>query len=965
MFDRLRIRSKLIVLLAAPLLALLVLAGTVGLARNADANETSNDGKLFEAARLASTAAHEMQVETELAVLYAATSDAADADANKKDWEAQAKNSDKAIAAMRQELTTIDSQELDDVTRSSLSLIERTSDSPRTARSIVGGGVTDWPAALEVYENISGAFVEAASRLANSTANPELNEKARSWSLAVQIEADVARQRSRLTGVFTDNFFTAPAEEGATETAGNDTSYENFIETVTDEQSHTRTLDDFGEPEVVDQMRDALSGNEVSAADDLREKAIDGQDSTDLEPEVTLWRVASGKKLDRVRKAEVDVANGVLDQADQLTSDAKQGARLFIAGALLVVFLAVLLAFFVGRRIARPLVNLTHAADRLAREQLPRLVESLRNPAEDDVSHLASSLTPITITGNDEIGQLAQSFNTVQTVAVDVATEQAALLRKGIGEMFVNLARRNQTLLDRQIEFLDKLEADEENPDQLDNLFKLDHMATRMRRNAESLLVLAGAEPTRRRGRPVPLADVVRAALAEVEDFNRIDLMSFDDVLLQSNAASDMAHLLSELMENATNFSPPDTRVEVVGHSTKSEGYVVSVTDHGIGMSAEQIADANELLATPPLVGLTLSRSLGFIVIGRLAGRFGVTVRLMSSSSGGVTAVVLLPPGLVTDPAAAVLLDEAPGEEAMPVQPEAPTSEFLPPLEYTPYDHEETGPSRLDDAVPVGAAFDEGLAAMVDQERTAYEAEAADEAQYQAVAEPVIEPVVEMAPPPEPPARPRKPVKPLERPMGATAGPEPLPVLPGEPPSAPVAGVGLFGLPPEAPAPAKPPVEAPLPANGNGAGTAPGAMPKRPSRKRTTGVGPTGPKPADRRQSTGPKPSTRATPAPAPAPAPVAPIKLFGADAPTAEVQAVAPPPPVQTGPAGLPRRTAGGTRPKPGGEGRQVGAPAGVAKAKRSPDEVRNMLSAYRGGVQRGQNAEQSSKPNDAKDQK
>jgi hypothetical protein len=143
-------------------------------------------------------------------------------------------------------------------------------------------------------------------------------------------------------------------------------------------------------------------------------------------------------------------------------------------------------------------------------------------------------------------------------------------------------------------------------------------------------------------------------------------------------------------------------------------------------------------------------------------------------------------------------------------------------------------------------------------------------------------------------------------------------------------------------------------------------MPKRPSRKRTTGVN-NGPKPADRRQSTGPKPSSRSMPTPAPAPAPVAPIKLFGADAPTAEVQAVAPiaPPPVQTGPAGLPRRTAGGTRPKPGGEGRQVGAPAGVAKAKRSPDEVRNMLSAYRGGVQRGQNAEQSSKPNDAKDQK
>jgi hypothetical protein len=142
----------------------------------------------------------------------------------------------------------------------------------------------------------------------------------------------------------------------------------------------------------------------------------------------------------------------------------------------------------------------------------------------------------------------------------------------------------------------------------------------------------------------------------------------------------------------------------------------------------------------------------------------------------------------------------------------------------------------------------------------------------------------------------------------------------------------------------------PVAGNGNGANT----MPKRPSRKRTTGVN-AGPKPAARRQSTGPKASPQSEPA--------VPIKLFGADAPTAEVKAV--PPPVETGPAGLPRRTAGGSRPKPGGEGRQAGAPIGVAKAKRSPDEVRNMLSAYRGGVQRGQNAEQSSKPNDAKDQK
>ena len=166
---------------------------------------------------------------------------------------------------------------------------------------------------------------------------------------------------------------------------------------------------------------------------------------------------------------------------------------------------------------------------------------------------------------------------------------------------------------------------------------------------AESLLVLAGSEPPRRRGRPAPLGNVVRAALAEVEDFGRIDLLSFDEVMVASNAAADLAHLLSELMENAANFSPPESRIEVVGHRTKADGYVISVTDHGIGMSGDQIASANESLAKPPLVGLAMTRSLGFIVVGRLAARHGIAVRMMSSASGGVTAVVSLAPSLVVD----------------------------------------------------------------------------------------------------------------------------------------------------------------------------------------------------------------------------------------------------------------------------------------------------------------------------
>jgi anti-sigma regulatory factor (Ser/Thr protein kinase) len=193
-----------------------------------------------------------------------------------------------------------------------------------------------------------------------------------------------------------------------------------------------------------------------------------------------------------------------------------------------------------------------------------------------------------------------------------------------------------------------------------------------MRRNAESLLVLAGAEPPRRRGRPVALADVVRVAIGEVEDFARIQLLALDEATVGGNVAVDLAHLLSELMENATHFSPPDTMVEIVGHRSDDGSYILSVSDQGIGMSADQLAEANVQLSRPPLVGLALSRSLGFIVIGRLAQRFDISVKLTASPSGGVTALVALPTDLVTYEG-----EEAPTAPAPPVE-EASAEAFAP-----------------------------------------------------------------------------------------------------------------------------------------------------------------------------------------------------------------------------------------------------------------------------------------------
>jgi PAS domain S-box-containing protein len=224
-------------------------------------------------------------------------------------------------------------------------------------------------------------------------------------------------------------------------------------------------------------------------------------------------------------------------------------------------------------------------------------------------------------------------------------TEQAAL-RKSIGDLLHNLARRSQGLVDRQLELIDELERHEVDPDRLDELFRMDHLATRMRRNVENLIVLSGVDQRRRWSESVPLGDVVEAAVAEVEDYSRVQITGIHDLTLAGQAASDVAHLLAELVENATSFSSPTTMVEVSGGPT-GNGYVLEIGDHGIGMSDAELAEANRRLAEPLATDIAVSRMMGFHVVGRLAARHGIRVQLRDRWFGGVAALVLLPAALL------------------------------------------------------------------------------------------------------------------------------------------------------------------------------------------------------------------------------------------------------------------------------------------------------------------------------
>jgi signal transduction histidine kinase len=321
-------------------------------------------------------------------------------------------------------------------------------------------------------------------------------------------------------------------------------------------------------------------------------------------------------------------------------------ARTFTLLGLLALVAAIAAAFVVSTRLAngivRPLRSLRRTAHDIAERQLPALVEQVQHVESDEE---LPTVPAVELHTDDEVEDVAEAFNVVRSTAVLLAAEQARS-RRNESRMFFSLGRRNQGLLSRQLEFIDRLESEESNPELLDNLFRLDHLATRMRRNAESLLVLAGEQPSRRWSEPVSLTDVVRGAVAEVEDYQRVSLEGVEEAQLAGSAVGDVAHLLAELIENATHFSPPDSQIIVLGRRV-TDGYALAVVDDGVGMTPEQLRAANDRIDSSPRIERVPSSYLGLFVVGRLAARHDIRVRLVESTTEGVTAKVLLPNTLV------------------------------------------------------------------------------------------------------------------------------------------------------------------------------------------------------------------------------------------------------------------------------------------------------------------------------
>ncbi|RZB15547.1 HAMP domain-containing protein [Streptomyces sp. F001] len=486
---------------------------------------------------------------------------------------------------------------------------------------------------VEAYHRLITHLLDLSQDMAEATSNPDMIQRTRALSAFSSAKEYASIQRAVLAAALPANTKTAA------DLSENDRLYaESALESQISELRSFTSIFGEGAEELlkpIDRGNSVIEATDTYAGRALRENGLAGLERRSYRD----WLDDSSTKIQQMKNIERKLLEDMEQQARELRSESEREA--IISGALILLVLGVSLvgAFVVARSMIRSLRRLEDTATKVAQDRLPELVKQL---SESDPQDVDTSVESVGVHSRDEIGRVAAAFDDVHREAVRLAAEQA-LLRGNVNAMFTNLSRRSQGLIQRQLSLISELESREADPDQLASLFKLDHLATRMRRNGENLLVLAGEEPGRRWTRPVPLVDVLRAAASEVEQYERIELAAVPTTQVAGRVVNDLVHLLAELLENATSFSSPQTKVKVTGHALPDGRVLIEIHDTGIGLSPEDLAQINERLASPPTVDVSVSRRMGLFVVGRLSQRHGIRIQLRPSDSGGTTALVMLP----------------------------------------------------------------------------------------------------------------------------------------------------------------------------------------------------------------------------------------------------------------------------------------------------------------------------------
>uniref|UniRef100_A0AAU2JTW0 histidine kinase n=1 Tax=Streptomyces sp. NBC_00049 TaxID=2903617 RepID=A0AAU2JTW0_9ACTN len=484
------------------------------------------------------------------------------------------------------------------------------------------------------YNALIVSLLSLSQDMAQATSSPEMIKRTRALAAFSSAKEYASIQRAIIAASLPDT------SEKQGELKENDRLY--ALSALRGEQQSKKTFELVYEGKPEELLASLGDGNaEIASADHYARRVVstEGQFKNEKNRSWLDWYDADGTKLQAMKVIELSLLEDMEQKARELKNESQQDA--IINGALILLVLGVSLvgAFVMARSMIRSLRRLQDTATRVAQDRLPELVKQL---SESDPQDVDTSVESVGVHTRDEIGQVAAAFDDVHREAVRLAAEQA-LLRGNVNAMFTNLSRRSQGLIQRQLSLISELESREADPDQLSSLFKLDHLATRMRRNGENLLVLAGEEPGRRWTRPVPLVDVLRAAASEVEQYERVELASVPGTDVAGRVVNDLVHVLAELLENATSFSSPQTKVKVTGHALPDGRVLVEIHDTGIGLSPEDLAAINERLASPPTVDVSVSRRMGLFVVGRLSLRHGIRIQLRPSDSGGTTALVMLP----------------------------------------------------------------------------------------------------------------------------------------------------------------------------------------------------------------------------------------------------------------------------------------------------------------------------------
>ncbi len=485
---------------------------------------------------------------------------------------------------------------------------------------------------VESYHRLITQLLDLSTDMAEATSNPEMIQRTRALAAFSSAKEYASMQRAVIAAAL-------PKDAASfAKLSENDRLYgEAAIGSEKSELDAFTTIYGSGAKKTLEPLG---NNSVIEAADKYADTVLSPKGTRNVNRQSYQdWVDDASTKLESMESIEHTLLEEMEQKARELQTEAQREA--LISGVLILVVLGVSLvgAFVVARSMIRSLRRLQDTATKVAKDRLPELVKQL---SENDPQDVDTTVESVGVHSRDEIGQVASAFDDVHREAVRLAAEQA-LLRGNVNAMFTNLSRRSQGLIQRQLTLISELESREADPDQLSSLFKLDHLATRMRRNGENLLVLAGEEPGRRWTRPVPLVDVLRAAASEVEQYERIELSTVPQTEIAGRVVNDLVHLLAELLENATSFSSPQTKVRVTGHALPDGRALIEIHDTGIGLSPEDLSAINERLAAPPTVDVSVSRRMGLFVVGRLSQRHGIRIQLRPSDSGGTTALVMLP----------------------------------------------------------------------------------------------------------------------------------------------------------------------------------------------------------------------------------------------------------------------------------------------------------------------------------